>query len=98
MAPGFDILCGKITPSHAWVHPVSFGGEVDIFGMVVRSNDLIHADRHGAVVIPHAVARNVVEAAELCGRREEPILAAARSDNFSIDKLEQALAAADEIH
>ncbi|MEM8949699.1 MAG: RraA family protein [Pseudomonadota bacterium] len=98
VAPGFDILCGKVTPSHAWVHPVSFGGEVDIFGMVVRSDDLVHADRHGAVIIPHAVARDVVAAAELCGRREEPILAAARSADFSIDKLEQALAAADEIH
>lgn len=97
-APGFGILCGKITPSHAWVHPVAFGGEVDIFGMVVRSDDLIHADRHGAVVIPHEVAREVVAAAELCGRREEPILAAARSADFSIEKLEQALAAADEIH
>ena len=45
-------------------------------------------------IIPHAVARDVVAAAELCGRREEPILAAARSADFSIDKLEQALAAA----
>jgi regulator of RNase E activity RraA len=98
VAPGFDILCGKITPSHAWVHPVAFGGEVDVFGMIVRSDDLIHADRHGAVVIPHAVAREVTAAAELCGRREEPILAAARSADFSIEKLEQAMAAADEIH
>ncbi|MGI9451257.1 MAG: RraA family protein [Geminicoccaceae bacterium] len=98
IASGFDILCGKITPSHAWVHPVSFSGEVDVFGMVVRSDDLVHADRHGAVVIPHAVARDVVAAAELCGRREEPILAAARGADFSMEKLEQALAAADEIH
>ena len=98
VAPGFGILCGKITPSHAWVHPVSFGGEVDVFGMVVRSNDLIHADRHGAVIIPDAVARDVVAAAELCGRREEPILKAARSPDFSIETLEQALLAADDIH
>lgn len=98
VAPGFDILCGKITPSHAWVHPVSFGGQVDVFGMVVCSDDLVHADRHGAVVIPHEIARDVVAAAELCGRREEPILAAARSADFSMEKLEQALAAADEIH
>jgi len=98
VAPGFGILCGKVTPSHAWVHPVAFGGEVDVFGMIVRSDDLIHADRHGAVIIPHAVARDVVAAAELCGRREEPILAAARGADFSMAKLEQALAAADEIH
>jgi regulator of RNase E activity RraA len=98
VAPDFDILCGKVTPSHAWVHPVAFGGEVDIFGMAVTSDDLIHADRHGAVVIPHAVAAKVAEAARLCARREEPVLAAARSADFSIEKLEQALASAAEIH
>ena len=37
------------------------GGTVDVFGMVVRSDDLIHADRHGAVVIPPEVAREVAE-------------------------------------
>jgi regulator of RNase E activity RraA len=98
LAPGFGILCGKVTPSHAHVHPVAFGTKVDIFGMLVGSGDLIHADRHGAVIIPHAVARRVAAAAELCGRREEPILRAARSQGFSIEVLEAALAAADEIH
>jgi regulator of RNase E activity RraA len=98
IAPGFGILCGKVTPSHAHVHPVAFGCEVDVFGMVVRSGDLVHADRHGAVVIPHDVARQVAAAAALCGRREAPILAAARSPGFSIEVLEAALAAADEIH
>ena len=57
VAPEFQVLCGKVTPSHAWVHAIAFGGTVDVFGMVVRSDDLIHADRHGAVVIPHEVAR-----------------------------------------
>lgn len=98
IAPGFQVLCGKVTPSHAHVHPIAFGGEVDVFGMIVRSDDLIHADRHGAVIVPHEVARQVPEAARLCGRREEPILAAARSAGFSIEKLEQAMASADEIH
>lgn len=98
LAPGFGILCGKLTPSHAYVHPVAFGTVVEVFGMVVRSDDLIHADRHGAVVIPHAVARRVAASASLCARREAPILKAARSPEFSIELLEAALAAADEIH
>jgi len=98
LAPGFGVLCGKVTPSHAHVHPVAFGQQVEIFGMVVRSGDLLHADRHGAVVIPARVARQVSAAAALCGRREEPILKAARSQGFSIEVLEAALAAADEIH
>jgi regulator of RNase E activity RraA len=59
---------------------------------------LVHADRHGAVVIPHAVAKKVAAAAALCARREAPILQAARSPGFSIAELEAALAASDEIH
>ena len=98
VAPGFQVLCGKVTPSHAWVHAIAFGGTVDVFGMIARSDDLIHADRHGAVVIPREVAREVVKAAELCARREEPILKVARSPDFSLDALERAMAEAAEIH
>ena len=82
----------------AWVHAIAFGGTVDVFGMIARSDDLIHADRHGAVVIPREVAREVVKAAELCARREEPILKVARSPDFSLDALERAMAEAAEIH
>lgn len=98
IAPEFQVLCGKVTPSHAHGHAVAFGGEVDVFGMIVRSGDLIHADRHGAVVIPHDVAREVPKAAELCMRREAPILKVARSKRFSLDALERAMAEAAEIH
>jgi regulator of RNase E activity RraA len=98
VAPDFQVLCGKVTPSHAWVHAISFGGTVDVFGMIVRSDDLIHADRHGAVVIPADAAREVANAARLCARREEPILKVARSPDFTLDKLAAAMAEAAEIH
>jgi regulator of RNase E activity RraA len=98
IAPEFQVLCGKVTPSHAWVHAIAFGGTVDVFGMIVRSDDLIHADRHGAVVIPHEVARAAAGAAELCARREAPILKVARSPDFSLEALERAMAEAAEIH
>jgi regulator of RNase E activity RraA len=98
IAPDFQVLCGKVTPSHAHVHSIAFGGTVDVFGMIVCSDDLIHADRHGAVVIPAEVAREVAGAARLCARREEPILKVARSPGFSIGALERAMAEAAEIH
>ena len=85
-APGFQALAGSIGPSHAFVHAESFGGEVRVAGMTVRSGDLIHADRHGAVVIPLDVAAKLPEAAELCGRRETPILEIARSPSFHAGK------------
>jgi hypothetical protein len=49
------------------------------------------------VVIPHEVARKVAAAAELCGRREEPILKVARSPDFSLEALERAMGEAAEI-
>jgi regulator of RNase E activity RraA len=98
IAPGFQVLCGKVTPSHAWVRAIATACEVDVFGMAAHSGDLIHADRHGAVVIPHDVARQVADAAVLCGRREEPILKVARSKDFTLGKLAAAMAEAAEIH
>src|SRR6476646_8743070 len=97
-APGFQALAGSIGPSHAYVHADSFGGEVRVAGMSVRSDDLIHADCHGAVVIPLDVAAKVPDAADLCGRRETPILEIARSPSFTLDKLKEALARSAEIH
>src|SRR5207248_415264 len=64
-APGFQALAGSIGPSHAWVHAENFGGEVRVAGMTVRSDDLIHADQHGAIVIPTDIAAKIPEACEL---------------------------------
>ncbi len=97
-APGFQLLAGKIGPSHAYGHIVNFGGEVNVVGMHVRHGDLIHADRHGAVVIPHVAAARIPEAADLIARREAVILKAARAPNFNIEKLKQAMAEQSEIH
>src|SRR5436305_2987690 len=96
--PGFQALAGSIGPSHAWVHAENFGGEVRVAGMTVRSDDLIHADQHGAIVIPHDIAAKLPEAAELCGRRETPILEIARSPDFSLEKLKAALKRSAELH
>ena len=71
--------------------PRAFGGEVRVAGMTVRSDDLIHADSHGAIVIPHDIAAKIPDAAELCGRRETPILEIARSPDFTLEKLKEAL-------
>ena len=97
-APGFQALAGSIGPSHAWVHAENFGGEVRVAGMTVRSDDLIHADQHGAIVIPIDIAAKIPDAAELCGRRETPILEIARAKDFSLEKLKEALKRSAEIH
>jgi regulator of RNase E activity RraA len=98
MAKGFVVLAGSVMPSHAHVECVDFGGTVAVHGMIVRHNDLIHADRHGAVVIPHNVAHKVNDAAKLLARREKVLLDAAKRPGFSVADLRKALSEADEIH
>jgi regulator of RNase E activity RraA len=98
LAPGFQILGGMVGPSHAWVHVVDVGGEVTVNGMAARNGDLIHADRHGAVIIPQSAVAKLPAAVELVQRREAPILAAARAEGFDISALRRALGDAAEIH
>ncbi|MEM7445797.1 MAG: RraA family protein [Pseudomonadota bacterium] len=90
-AEGFQALVSKIGPSHAYVHVVDFGGDVNVVGMDVSDGDLIHADKHGAVVVPHAAAAEIPDAADLMARREAFIINAARRPDFSVDKLQEAM-------
>jgi regulator of RNase E activity RraA len=98
MAAGFFVLAGSIMPSHAYVEVVAFGQPVSVAGMVVHSGDLLHADRHGAVVVPEAVAREIPAAAAKIARREKLILDACARPGFSTADLREAFARVDEIH
>ncbi|MBH66873.1 MAG: acyl transferase [Rhodospirillaceae bacterium] len=97
-APGFQLLGGKIAPSHAWVHLVAIECEVNIFGMAVKPNDIIHADRHGAVVVPEDCVKELPAAIDLLTRREAVILDVARAPGFNVDVLKKAMADSAEIH
>jgi len=97
-APGFQLLGGKVAPSHAWVHLVAIECEVNIFGMAVKPNDIIHADRHGAVVVPEECVRELPSAIDVRTRREAVILEVTRSPGFNVEILKKAMADSAEIH
>ncbi len=97
-APGFQFLAGRIGPSHAYAKPVAFGGTVNVLGMTVRDGDLIHADRHGAVVVPLALARGVADAARIVAEREAKILAVARAPGCTAERLIEVFRDLDQIH
>lgn len=98
LATGFQILGGMVNPSHAFVHVVDYGREVVVHGMPCVHDEVVHADRHGAVVIPAEAVRALPAAIDLCARRERVILDMARRDDFTIEALKEALAKSDEIH
>src|SRR3546814_19978845 len=60
MLPGdIQFLHRGAKPSHGWLHVVAIGCEVNVAGMTVADGDIVHADRHGAVVVPQDVVRDI---------------------------------------
>jgi regulator of RNase E activity RraA len=97
-APGFQGIAGVVNPSHAHVHIVTVNCDVTIHGMQVKHDDVVHADLHGAVVIPHDVVTKIPAAIDLLTRKEKVILDMARSRGFNIERLKEALSQSEDIH
>ncbi len=89
---GFPVLAGSIGPSHGFVHVVEIGTPVSVMGMRVAQDELIHADRHGALVIPSDVIPKLKNAIETVISCEAIVLEPARAPGFTIEKLEEAWA------
>lgn len=89
IADGFQMLADRVGPSHAFVHVVGYGQPVSVSGMRVVDGDLIHADQHGAVVIPWEVADQVLSAARKIADQEAVTITAAQQPDFSIHKLRE---------
>ena len=97
-AAGFQVLGGMVGPSHAFVRSVEFNCPVRIHGMEVAHGDIIHADRHGAVVVPAQAVGRIADAVDLISRQEARIIEASNADDFDIEKLKQAIQAMADIH
>ena len=58
-------------------------------GMTVHPGDLIHADKHGVLVVPSEIARQVPDAAAKVARREQRIIAHCQAADFSLEELKR---------
>ena len=94
---GYQVIAGSVGPSHAFVHVTELDCPVNVFGMSVRPGDLVHADRHGGVVIPAEHIARMAWAIDVVMRKEVPVLTAARAPGFTVEKLKAAWLEADEI-
>ena len=87
LAEGFQVLAGNVGPSHAFVHAVAWEIPVTVHGMQVRPGDLVHADRHGAVVIPNDLAASLPEAAVAIAKGESVLIEASKKPDFDFETL-----------
>jgi regulator of RNase E activity RraA len=98
VAPGFQLLAGKFGPSHAKDHVEGFGGAVEVCGIRVEDGDIIHADRHGAMVVPADAVAALPELAERVIAREKILLEACKRPGFNAEVLAAALKDSAELH
>lgn len=90
---GFPVIAGSVGPSHGFVHVREIGTPVTVFGLTVAPGDLIHADRHGAVVVPPEVIPALAGAISRLLATERIILDAARKPGFDFAAFEAAWSA-----
>ena len=89
-AKDFPVLGGSIGPSHGFVHVREIDTPVSVFGITVSPGDLVHADRHGAVVIPNEVIPILKDAVHKLFASERLILDPAEKTGFSFDDFKSA--------
>jgi 4-hydroxy-4-methyl-2-oxoglutarate aldolase len=77
---GFKALARRLCVGHAHVCPVRWGCPVTVFGRQVQPGQLIHADKHGFLVIPQEDETRLLAAARFMDANEcNTVIAAARS-------------------
>lgn len=87
---GFPVVAGSIGPSHGFVHVRAIAVPVTVFGLTIAPDELIHADRHGAVVIPEAYIPEIGAAVEKLMATERLVLDPARAEGFDFAAFEAA--------
>jgi regulator of RNase E activity RraA len=77
---GFKALARRLCVGHAHVCPVRWGCAVEVFGQRIEPGQLIHADKHGFLVVPNEDVPRLLEASRFMDSNEcNTVIAAARS-------------------
>lgn len=85
---GFPVVAGSIGPSHGFVHVIDYDQPVEIKGMTVHPGALVHADRHGAVVIPEDVVDVLEAAIAQLFKSENVVLQATKGQRIGFEEFE----------
>ena len=92
---GFKAIARRLCVGHAYNHPIRWDCEVEVFGRTVKPGELIHADKHGFLVIPEEDQAQLLEAARFMDSNEcQTLIPAAK--NVSGQTTEETLKTIDE--
>ena len=76
---GFKALARRLCIGHAYSVPVEWNIPVEVYGCTVKPGDLIHADKHGFIVIPEEDQKHLIAACAFMDANEcDTMISAAR--------------------
>jgi regulator of RNase E activity RraA len=83
-AVGLPCWAAGLSPMHGMMHWLDVNSAVVIDGMTVHPGDIIHADVNGAVVIPPAIADQVLDKASQVRAREQELFKRWRDPSYTL--------------
>lgn len=92
---GFKAVGRRLCVGHAYSCPVGWGEPVEVFGRQVEPGQLIHADKHGFLVIPAEDEASLLEAARFMDSNECRTMIEAARDTAGM-KVDEMLKSLDE--
>jgi regulator of RNase E activity RraA len=84
---GFQMIARGVSASHAYAHMIDFGKPVEIRGLRISPGDLLCADRHGVIAIPHEIAAELPAVARRQAQQEQQVMDLCGSPAFSVSRL-----------
>jgi regulator of RNase E activity RraA len=90
----FPLFAGHVSVSHSYVHIIEMGRPVEIGGLKIQSGELLHGDVHGVQMVPLNIADKIPEVAMEIATDEEMLISLCQSPDFTLEKLQAAIARA----
>ena len=88
----FPVFCDGIVCAHGYMHLLTLHEAVQVGGIVVQPNTLLHGDANGVTTIPGEIAADVADACAEYAAAEAVVIDAAQTGAASLDDLRAAYA------
>jgi regulator of RNase E activity RraA len=85
----FHYFARGAVASHAYFHIVRVGVPIQVCGLVIRPDDLLHGDENGLIVVPKEGLEKLPAAVEAVRARERALMEFVRGVEFNFDGLRQ---------
>ena len=85
-------MASRLCVGAAYATPISWGEPVEVFGTRVNPGDLIHADKHGFLIIPEEDQPRILEASLFMDNNEcDTVIKAALNFEANDEKSQKAV-------